>query len=289
MISLQFKKKLSFSSSVGYLEIDQKISAEEFVVLFGKSGAGKTSFLKIVAGLINPEDGIIEVNKEVWFDKRNKINVSPQKRNIGFVFQDYALFPNMTIAENIKFAQDKKDKSIFNEIVEICGIRGLLDRKPNSLSGGQKQRIALARAVAKKPAILILDEPLSALDGETRLILQNELAEIHKTFKLTTIMVSHDIAEIAKLADRVLVLEEGKIKEHGEPVSIFSKGKVSGKVKIIGEIIKIVKEDVVYIVTVASGNNIIKAIATEEDKKDLLVGDKVMLSSKAFNPIIMKI
>lgn len=289
MIELKYRKKLNFSSSTAFLEVDQKILKQEFLVLYGKSGSGKTSFLKILAGLMDPDEGKIISEGKSWFDKNQNIKVSPQKRNIGFVFQDYALFPNMSVKQNVEFAQDKKDLSFLDDIFEVCGIKGLLNRKPDTLSGGQKQRTALARAIVKKPSILILDEPLSALDQETRLSLQDELVRIHKKYELTTIMVSHDLAEIAKLGHRVLVLDEGKIKEEGDPITVFSKGKVSGKVKFVGEIIHIKKEDIIFVLTIASGNNIVKVVATEEDITSLGIGDKVMIASKAFNPIIVKI
>ncbi|HYG38896.1 MAG TPA: ATP-binding cassette domain-containing protein [Cytophagales bacterium] len=289
MIELKYRKKLNFSSSTAFLEVDQKILKQEFLILYGKSGSGKTSFLKILAGLMDPDEGKIISEGKSWFDKNQNIKVSPQKRNIGFVFQDYALFPNMSVKQNVEFAHDTKDSVFLNEVFEVCGIKGLLNRKPDTLSGGQKQRTALARAIVKKPSILILDEPLSALDQETRLSLQDELVRIHKKFELTTIMVSHDLSEIAKLGHRVLVLDEGKIKEEGDPITVFSKGKVSGKVKFVGEIIHIKKEDIIFVLTIASGNNIVKVVATEEDIKSLGVGDKVMVASKAFNPIIVKI
>jgi molybdate transport system ATP-binding protein len=238
---------------------------------------------------LEAEDGSITVNEEVWFDKESRINLPPQKRSIGFVFQDYALFPNMTVKENLEYAQSDKDSKFLNEMLDLFGLKGLEARKPGQLSGGQKQRTAFARAIIRKPTLLLLDEPLSALDTTTRMELQNKLLEIQKDFGFTTIMVSHDMGEIAKVGKEIWVLENGIIVDRGTPLSVFSKGKVSGKVKLIGEVIDIRKEDIVFVIAIATGNNFVKVVATENDVENLTIGDKVMVVSKAFNPIIFKL
>ena len=289
MIEIKVKKKLRFSDGGGILEVDEKIGGSDFLVLYGPSGAGKTTILRMLSGLVSPDEGKIIVDGKTWFDKNEKINLPPQKRSIGFVFQDYALFPNMTVKENLLYAQESRDDHLLSEIIGLLSLDGLDNRRPEDLSGGQKQRVAVARAIIRRPQILLLDEPLSALDNATRLDLQNILAEIHRRLGLTSVMVSHELSEIARLGKKVWILEKGKVIEKGDPFSVFSKGKVSGKVKIVGEIINIQKEDIVFVVTVVTGNNFVKVIAAEDDIMSLSIGDKVLIASKAFNPIIMKI
>ncbi len=288
MIEIKIKKHLTGQDTEFELNIDIHIKDKEFITLFGKSGAGKTTILRILAGLTPVDYGFIKVKEKIWLDTERNINLPPQKRNIGFVFQDYALFPNMTVEENIKFAMDKQNQEFLDSILETMQLKHLKHQKPDKLSGGQKQKVAIARAIARKPDILLLDEPLSALDLDTRLKFQEEIKKIHKEFQLTTILVSHDFSEIFKLSDRVFVLSNGKIIKSGKPEDVFIQEKLSGKVKLTGQIIKIEKEDIVYVISVLIGNNIIKVVAVEEEIKDLNVGDNVIIATKAFNPFIIK-
>jgi molybdate transport system ATP-binding protein len=207
----------------GNIRLDIKFDIPEygFITLFGKSGVGKTTILRMISGLIKPDEGFIKVGEESWFNSNDSINTKTQERNIGYVFQDYALFPNMTIEEHLYYAQTTKDTNHVNELLEIFNLEGLKKRKPDTLSGGQKQRAAVARALARKPKILLLDEPLSALDMETRQILQQEIITAHKSFMATTILVSHDIDEISRLTDKVYVIDKGMIIESGRPEVVF--------------------------------------------------------------------
>lgn len=287
MISANFSKKLTAASGTIDLEVDFSIQTGEIVALYGKSGVGKTTMLRIMAGLTNPENGRINVKNKIWFDKKNKINLSPKKRNIGFVFQDYALFPNMTVKENIEFAS--LDKSRVRELIRLVHMDRLKDRKPHTLSGGQQQRVALARAIASFPDLLLLDEPLSALDYEMRQQLQDEIITINRRYNTTIMIVSHDLSEIFKLANQVIHLDSGKIIRNGKPVEIFAHTEISGKFQFVAEIVDIVQSDVVFIISALVGNNIIKVIASRTERKNLNIGDRVLVASKAFNPIIKKI
>jgi len=177
-----------------------------------------------------------------------------------------------------------------NELLALFGLTEFRKRKPAGLSGGQKQRVALARALARKPQLLLLDEPLSALDAEMRITLQDEIAQAHQLLGVTTIMVSHDLNEVFRLATQVLCIENGSITRTGNPEEVFSDSSISGKVQITGQIARIERQDTINVVTVISGNNqIIKVIAFESDLENLKIGDRVMVFSKAFNPIISKL
>ena len=290
MIEIDIIKPLYTADGIINLKVNKKINKGDFLTLFGKSGSGKTTLLRILAGLETPKSGKIVVDKEIWFDSSKKINLAPQKRDVGFVFQDYALFPNMSVRKNLEFAlKNKNEIKKVDEILEIMEIKNLSNMKPELLSGGQKQRVALARTLMTNPKILLLDEPLSALDTTMRLKLQDELSLIHQKFNITSILVSHDISEVFKLSNRVFKINLGEIEEDGTPNELFSNQKISSKFKIVGEILSIKKSDILYIIEILSNNEVVKATAVEDEIKDLKIGDKILLSSKAFNPIINKI
>ncbi|MHB1146169.1 MAG: ATP-binding cassette domain-containing protein [Lutibacter sp.] len=289
---IKFYAHKTLQTADGKLPLDVSFSVEKgkFVTIYGNSGAGKTTILRILAGLTDTEKSLIEVDGDHWNNTDKKMILPIQKRSVGFVFQDYALFPNFTVRENLAFALQKNhDKNIINELLELMELQSLQNSKPQHLSGGQKQRVALARAIVRKPKILLLDEPLSALDDEMRFKLQDYILKAHQHYQLTTILVSHHLPEIFKLSDDVILLDKGKIIKEGTPSFVFSEEKISSKFKLTGEIIAIEKSDVVYIVSVLTGSNIIKVIATEDEIIALKVGTKVMVASKAFNPMIQKI
>lgn len=290
MIEINITKPLNTADGEINLIVDKKINDGEFLTLFGKSGSGKTTFLRIIAGLEVAKSGYIKVDNEVWFDSQKGINLSAQKRNVGFVFQDYALFPNMSVEENLKFAlKNKNESKKVDDILKIMEIQNLSKMKPQHLSGGQKQRVAVARALMREPKILLLDEPLSALDSTMRQKLQDELFFIHQKFGIISLLVSHDISEVFRLSNRVFKISNGEITDDGSPSEVFANQNISGKFKIVGEVISIKKSDILYIVEVLANNEIIKVTALRDDIKDLHVGDKILLSSKAFNPILSKI
>ncbi len=290
MITLQFYKKLLAAEGDLDLQIELDIQKGELITLYGPSGVGKTSCLRILAGLMTPDRGHIKVDDAIWFDSEAKKNRSPQKRSVGFLFQDYGLFPNMTVRENLEFALKKgQNKGIISELIEVIELGDLQNRHPMTLSGGQKQRVALARALVHKPKILLLDEPLAALDYHIRQKLQTYIYKVHKEFSLTTLLISHDIGEIVKMSDRVVVLEHGKISKQDTPQAIFMSKQLSGKFQFTGDIIAIEQEEVVYIVTVLIHNSLIKVVADTSEVAELTIGDKVVVASKAFNPILYKI
>lgn len=290
MIDMDVHKTLHSNEGPMKLHIRLKLSKGQFGTLYGPSGAGKTSTLKILAGLLQPDTGYVSVNGIPWFDAKKGLQVRPQDRHIGFVFQDYALFPHLSVYKNLSFALPKgADGQIVNRLARMMGLEGLGNRKPAELSGGQQQRVAVARALVQQPQLLLLDEPLAALDLETRLRLQDDLAKLHREFGLTTLLISHDTGEIMKLSDRVFQIREGSIIREGSPQEIFLSKKMSGKFQFTGEILRIERQDVVYIVTVQVQSQVVKVIAGESDIHSLKVGDRVLVASKAFNPILYKI
>lgn len=289
MISCHIEKKLQAAGGEMLLNLDLKIEKGTLVTLYGDSGAGKTSTLRVLAGLMTPDSGRIEVNGTIWLDTHGRINLRPQQRKLGFVFQDYALFPHLTVRENLEFGAGRDDQKIVSELVEMVELGNLQDRKPGTLSGGQKQRVALARAIVRKPEILLLDEPLSALDLKIRVKLQDYLLRVHREFGLTTLLISHDLGEIHKMSDRVLMLEHGQVVREGPPAEVFLSEKISGKFKFVGQVLRIESQEVICIVTVLIQNQIVKVVAQESEVKGLRTGDKVLVASKAFNPVIYKI
>lgn len=290
MISLNISKHLQGPNGSMVLQIDQQIKSGKLITIYGKSGAGKTSLLRILAGLMSPETGKVALDDVVWLDTNKGINKKPGKRSIGMVFQDFALFPNMTVRENLTYGLTKGGSfELVEELIQVIELAHLVDRKPATLSGGQQQRVALARALAGKPDVLLLDEPLSALDQKMRVRLQDYILEVHRKFKLTTFLVSHDVAEIFKLSDHVMHLEDGQVKSYQSPLELFSHRHLSGKFQFTGKVIEVVEEDVIYIVTVLIDNHLVKIIADQDTASGLTIGDLVLVASKAFNPIIRKI
>ncbi|MBT8219058.1 MAG: ATP-binding cassette domain-containing protein [Bacteroidia bacterium] len=290
MIHIDIHKQLTSSIGSMSLDLDLHIKKGDFVTIYGKSGAGKTSTFRILAGLMSPDEGKIIVDDKAWVDTTADINLSPQKRSIGLVFQDYALFPNMTVRENLEFALMRDaDITIIDDLLELVELEGLQDRRPATLSGGQQQRVALARALVQKPQILLLDEPLSALDIEMRQKLQEYILKVHKEFHLTTIMISHDISEIVRMTDQVIQLEEGKVIKKGNPAEIFANIQVGGKFQFTGQVVNIVQQDFLFILTILIGKDLVKVVVDESEGSSLVIGDKVVVASKAYNPIVKKI
>ncbi len=281
MIKIDINKKLHGSISHMNLEVNTTIKQGEFIALAGQSGSGKTTFLRILAGL-EKANGSIIVDGKVWQDDKNYLK--PQKREIGFVFQDYALFPHMNVEETLLYV--KKDKELCEYLLNVTGLFELKKRVSITLSGGQKQRLSLCRAMMSKPKLLLMDEPLSALDPNLRLKLQDEILTLHKEFNTTSIMVSHDLSEIYKLSNRVLIMEFGKIIKDGRAKEVLLKTSGSQKFSFEGEVLDILKVDVIYVATISIGQQLVEVVASENEIKNIKIGQKVRVGTKAFSPII---
>lgn len=210
MLTVDFTKKLDhFTLSMAFSMND------EIVALIGPSGSGKTTLLNCISGITQPDAGIIALNGTVFYQSGQK-PLKIQKRKTGYLFQDYALFPHLSVEENILYGTKRgSDLSHITALSKLLGISGLLAKYPHQISGGEKQRVALARALAAKPDILLLDEPFSALDDDTRARCQEELHKIHEQWKIPVIFVTHLKADAEKLADRIIKVDQGQMTEQG--------------------------------------------------------------------------
>ena len=274
------------------LDVAFEIPRGKVTALFGPSGAGKSSILRIISGLEMADRGMISHGKEVWFDDTKGISLPPQQRSIGFVFQDFALFPHLTVERNVAFGiKEKRRLNELKDLMSLIGLSGYERYYPAQLSGGQKQRVALIRALARKPDLLLLDEPLSALDWETRRQLQEDLKRITQQFQVTTLYVTHDITEVYKLADYVVVLESGRIVKQGTPEEVFLGKKLSTRIQIVGKVVSIESDSIIAAVNVLHDDQYFKTlIDTEEvDRLNLKVGDDVVIGAKSSDVILFKV
>ncbi|MCH9812573.1 MAG: ATP-binding cassette domain-containing protein [Epsilonproteobacteria bacterium] len=281
MIEINIQKPLIGAHGTMNLDVELQIAEGDFVALAGESGSGKTTLLRILAGL-EEADGKICVEDNIWLSTTR--SVSPQLREIGFVFQDYALFTNMSVEQNLLFVN--KDHVLAKQLLEMTGLTSLRDRLPQTLSGGQKQRVSLCRALMNRPKLLLMDEPLSALDPAMRTKLQHEILKLHKVFGTTTIMVSHDPSEIYRLSNRVIILEHGEIKADGAPKEVLLQMQGSQKFSFAGELLEVRKVDVIYTAVIAIGQQLVEVVIDAKQAKTLQIGQKVQVSTKAFTPII---
>ncbi len=285
MIDIALKKKLDGAGGSFELDVALRIEKGEFVALSGTSGSGKTTLLRMLAGLEQPDSGDLSVNGTQWIGRHK--HLKPQLRRVGYVFQDYALFPNMSVRENILYACGDEEKTA--QMLELVELTELASHAPATLSGGQQQRVALARALSREPEILLLDEPLSALDPALRAKLQLELLAIHKELGITTIMVSHDMAEIFKLADRMVELHNGTLTRDIMVDDYFTSQHHSQKFAFTGEIVRFIKADLFTVACIAIGNRIVEVALSADEADAFTVGDTVLVGTKAFHPTLKRL
>ena len=288
MLNINFKKTWKEFR----LDVAFEIPRGKLTALFGPSGAGKSSILRIISGLEMADEGIISNGKELWFDKTNGIYRPPQRRSIGVVFQYFALFPHLTVEKNVAYGiKEKKRLKEVKELISLVGLSGYERYYPAQLSGGQKQRIALIRALAIKPDILLLDEPLSAMDWETRRQLQDDLKRILKQFNTTTLYVTHDVTEVYKLADHVVVLESGRVVKQGTPEDVLLGKRLSTRIQIVGKVVGIEADSVMVAVTVMHEDQYFKTLIDTEEvhRLKLRIGDDVVIGAKSSDVILFKV
>ena len=199
---------------------------DELAVLFGFSGSGKSLTMQLIAGLIRPDSGVIKANGTIYFDGERHINATPQQRSLGYVFQDLALFPHMTVRQNILFGAkgvpENERNERYSELTETFYVAALENKHPSEISGGQKQRVAFARALMRRPDVLLLDEPFSALDTPLRIEMRAFLKDLRKTFQVPVVLVTHDAGEAASLADSIIVYSEGSVIQSGSVADVFN-------------------------------------------------------------------
>jgi molybdate transport system ATP-binding protein len=272
-VSLQ--KQLRGGKNFFQLDVSFEIPTGEMLAIMGSSGAGKTTLLKMIAGLVVPDRGSVEIDGQSWYDSKKRINLRTQDRSIGYVFQDYALFPNMSVRKNLQYALESgQPREIIDEVLELIHIQNLANQRPTSLSGGQQQRVALARAIIRRPKVLLLDEPLAALDETMRSKLQNDLMELHQRYQTTTLLVSHNPAEVARMANQVLMLRDGQVMQQGRPASVLAS---SGDVLLKGEILAIDQDRVTVVI-----KNSLSTLVISNPTDRYEVGDTLSINSEDY-------
>ena len=297
-VSLELKEiKKSFTEGEAVLDnISLEISKGEFITLLGSSGCGKTTTLRIIAGLEQPDAG------SVWLDGREVTGLEPNQRDVNTVFQNYALFPHMNVAENIGYGLKLKKvpkseiRKKVSQMLELVQLEGYEKRKPSELSGGQKQRVAIARALVNNPEVLLLDEPLGALDLQLRRAMQIELKHLQKKLGITFIYITHDQEEAINMSDRIAVMRDGRIEQIGTPDEIYNHPKTSYVATFVGNanILHGVAESIQgenAIVKIGNDRVIVKLETSQQDtraKQYLAAGEKVTLAVRSENILLQE-
>ncbi|GGA91838.1 ATP-binding cassette domain-containing protein [Puia dinghuensis] len=291
-LDFQATKMLHTAQGRELLDISFRLDQGRILAIYGPSGAGKTTLLRILAGLTEAGSGHIRVGDDTWLDTTRHIHLPTRRRAIGFVFQDFALFPNLTVRQQLEYASpEKHDSSIIAELLALMELEALQHHRPALLSGGQQQRVALARAIARRPSLLLLDEPLSALDEEMRNKLQEYILKIQQRFHLTTILVSHYLPEILRLADTAIILKKGRIVSEGTPASLFAgqtpPQKNNSSFKTTGTILRIEPSANAFIVSVRCADTIIDLTLSAAEATALNLNQTVSVIFNAINPKII--
>lgn len=300
-ISLELKEiKKSFTEGEAVLDnISLEISKGEFITLLGSSGCGKTTTLRIIAGLEQPDAG------SVWLDGREVTGLEPNQRDVNTVFQNYALFPHMNVAENIGYGLKLKKvpkseiRKKVSQMLELVQLEGYEKRKPSELSGGQKQRVAIARALVNNPKVLLLDEPLGALDLQLRRAMQIELKHLQKKLGITFIYITHDQEEAINMSDRIAVMKDGRIEQIGTPDEIYNHPKTSYVATFVGNanILHGAAESIQgqnAIVKIGNDKVIVKLETSQQNTEDtggkqhLAAGEKVTLAVRSENILLQE-
>jgi len=286
MLAVNIEKKLADFTLRIQFSIEQDI-----LVLYGHSGCGKTTILRCIAGLLRPDAGRISYNGDILFDGSTNAFVPPQERQVGYMFQDFALFPHIHIQKNIWYGAKRRNadtQHLYEKLLNLLKIEHLTKRYPHSLSGGEKQRVALARSLMAEPKILLLDEPLSALDNATRLELQVELKEMQKLWGIPFVLVTHDPKEAQTMGNRILCLDRGR--QVDAPAFLQTRRRVSGRNQFPAIVRKVVRGPIMSQVTMEDSGRQLMAIITTDSVDDLALqpGDEVTALVKATEMMVMK-
>lgn len=290
MLEFDLTKQFGKGNTAFTLEVKAQLPTGKIIGIFGPSGAGKSSLLRLLSGLEKPDRGFIKINQKVWSDTTKRIFLTPQKRMVGYLFQDYSLFPNMTVAENLAFAAEKNiDPAQLEELLAATQLTDKKNQYPANLSGGEQQRAALARALVRRPSLLLLDEPLAALDNSIRTSLQSYILALHKRFRPTTVLVSHDRHELATLCDLVVEIEAGKIVQTGNPDLFFGDTQTIDLTSGTFRVLTLTRSENKLIVELVAGQQKIKLALNSASWPQLKSGDHIQLTDAEFILLSTKI
>ena len=283
MLEFDLSKQFGKGKTGFLLDVKGQFPTGKIIGIYGPSGAGKSSLLRLLSGLEKPDEGYFKIKDAVWSDTSQRIFLKPQQRSVGYLFQSYSLFPNMTIAENLAFAADKNiDPTQLKELLAAIQMSDKKDQYPSSLSGGEQQRVALARALVRRPTLLLLDEPLAALDEEIRTALQNYILALHEQFQPTTLLVSHDRQELAKLCNLVIEIKDGKIVQTGTPDVLFGDSKTIDLTTDNFRVLTLTRNDKQLMVELIAGDQKIKLALNNTLWPSLKSGDIIQLKETQF-------
>ena len=283
MSVLSAKFKLAFPKFM--LNVNIRVPVQGFTILFGPSGSGKTTFLRCLSGLERAPTGFLKVGKDIWQDEKNGVFLPTSKRPIGYVFQDTRLFPHLTVDGNLLYGFNRskpiKNKVIFNQVIEVMGLGSLLNRRPNKLSGGEKQRVALARALIKQPRLLLMDEPLAALDEKIKHEVLPYFQRLQSELRIPVFYVSHSLNEVLQLVDTMLLMDQGKIVSAGTVAEVLSRPEISTHVgsSIVGSVLDTIvdRQDNEFHLTVLKH----KGQALYVPQRDVAIGSKLRIQIRA--------
>ena len=274
--------KFAYKNTAVIADFNLSVDEGSFTTLLGSSGCGKTTILRLISGFLNPDSGTIKINGEI------QNNVLPNRRKVGMVFQDYALFPHLTVEQNLFYGlnltkpskeQKAQNEQIVKTTAENLDIQNLLKRFPSELSGGQQQRVALGRSLVLKPKILLMDEPLSSLDTNLRLKVREELKEIQKRLKITTVYVTHDREEAFSLSDKIAVMNHGKIVQYDTPENLYFEPKNRFAAEFSGASNFILQDGKTFLVRPDWFSLASRTLDSAESKNKKLISGKIISSS----------
>ena len=274
--------KFAYKNTAVIEDFNLSVDEGSFTTLLGSSGCGKTTILRLISGFLNPDSGTIKINGEI------QNNVLPNRRKVGMVFQDYALFPHLTVEQNLFYGlnltkpskeQKAQNEQIVKTTAENLDIQNLLKRFPSELSGGQQQRVALGRSLVLKPKILLMDEPLSSLDTNLRLKVREELKEIQKHLKITTVYVTHDREEAFSLSDKIAVMNHGKIVQYDTPENLYFEPKNRFAAEFSGASNFIMQDGKTFLVRPDWFSLASRTLDSAESKNKKLISGKIISSS----------
>lgn len=271
------------------LDVSAECPVAGITSLFGPSGSGKSTLLRLLAGLETPSGGYIFAHDGPWFDHAKVVNVPTRARELGWLDQHYGLFPNMSVWMQLEFAcyrPDQASRRTIQEYLERAGLADVSNAYPEQLSGGQKQRVGLLRAMMRNPKLLLLDEPFSALDAQTRATMRGLLIDWQLRTGATIVLATHQIDDVFALGQHVLCLEQGKLTKSGTPQSVFLNQPRTGLIELSAQVIAISPQDVTALVTVLLNGELVDIVLTRAEVETLTPGQEIQLGLKAFSPML---